>query len=279
LEQISVSTYHGLARKAFNEWATLAAPTNQSDYNERPEDLLFEALDSIKRSPEKVAKFLFDAVIVDEGQDFKSDYWIPVSDLLKDPITGVFYVFFDDNQRIYEQISHIPISKEQQPLVLSDNCRNTKSIFSTLQKFTNTSIETRCIGPEGRSVEYVSAQNDDEVHKALRSLLHDLVVNRGANASQIVVLTPRAKTNSLWKDGLKLGNYSLKWDALISNNYNIKVSTIQSFKGLESPIVILTEMQYAFVEAREQLAYVGISRARNHLIVIGDMPSLQESEK
>jgi superfamily I DNA and/or RNA helicase len=24
---------------------------------------------------------------------------------------------------------------------------------------------------------------------------------------------------------------------------------------------------------------VGISRARNHLIVIGDMPSLQESEK
>jgi superfamily I DNA/RNA helicase len=270
--KIRVSTFHGLVRTAFNEWAELPAPTKQSDYLEKAEDLLFEALESIKKNPEKADKYLFDAVIVDEGQDFTSDHWIPIPDLLKDSVTGVLYVFFDDNQRIYEQLSHIPVSKEQVPLVLSDNCRNTKSIFAALQKYTNTSIETRCIGPEGRSVKFLPAQNDAEAQKALRSLLHELTIDQGAQPSQIVVLTPRREANSLWKDGLKLGNYFLKWDALSSDNRHIKVSTIHSFKGLESPIVILTEMDHAFAESREQLAYIGISRARNHLIVIGKMP-------
>ena len=51
---------------------------------------------------------LFDPIIVDEAQDFEDTWWIPLPDLLKEPDNGVFYVFFDDNQRIYTQISNGP---------------------------------------------------------------------------------------------------------------------------------------------------------------------------
>jgi len=30
------------------------------------------------------------------------------SDLLRDPDDGVFYVFFDNNQRLYKQIGNVP---------------------------------------------------------------------------------------------------------------------------------------------------------------------------
>jgi len=216
--------------------------------------------------------------IVDEGQDFDSSYWIPVPELLKDPVTGVLYVFFDINQRIYTQLSNIPVSKEQPPLVLSDNCRNTKAIFEILRKYTNTSIDTTCIGPNGRPVEYIPASDDAETQKVLRSTLHDLIDKKGAISSQIIVLTPRNEDNSLWKEGLMLGNYKLTWHPNNLSQRQIRVSTIHSFKGLECPIVILTEMKFAYPEAREQLTYIGVSRARNHLIIIGELPNTEGSE-
>ncbi|PJF27182.1 MAG: hypothetical protein CUN52_14885, partial [Phototrophicales bacterium] len=47
---------------------------------------------------------------------------------------------------------------------------------------------------------------------------------------------------------------------------------IYSYKGLESSVVILTELDKAKDEVRDILIYVGISRAKNHVIVIGDLP-------
>lgn len=272
---ITVSTFHKLTRIASESWADLPLHQRKSGYLQKPEDALFDALETIHGVPEKVEKHLFDAVIVDEGQDFNSHYWIPIPELLKDPATGVLYVFFDDNQRIYTQLSNIPISKEQPPLILSDNCRNTKSIFGILREYTKTATDIRCVGPDGRPVEQVSASDDAEMRKALQSTLHSLIDERGAFSSQIIVLTPRKEENSLWKEGLKLGNYTLTWQLDSLNHRHIRVSTIHGFKGLESPIVILTEMKHAFSETHEQLAYIGVSRARNHLIIIGGLPNIE----
>ena len=43
----------------------------------------------------------YDAVIIDEGQDFDPVWWIGVEQLLKSPSEGALYIFYDDNQQIY----------------------------------------------------------------------------------------------------------------------------------------------------------------------------------
>ena len=48
----------------------------------------------------------FDAVIVDEGQDFKEDYWISISELVKED--GYFYVFYDPDQNIFKSDLKLP---------------------------------------------------------------------------------------------------------------------------------------------------------------------------
>ena len=44
--------------------------------------------------------------------------------------------------------------------------------------------------------------------------------------------------------------------------------SIRRFKGLERPVVVLVELK-SDDKRREQLLYVGASRATQHLIVIG----------
>jgi ATP-dependent exoDNAse (exonuclease V) beta subunit len=55
----------------------------------------------------------------------------------------------------------------------------------------------------------------------------------------------------------------------------VLVSSIHAFKGLESDIVILAETA-SLATSREgrMLTYVALSRAKHHLIVLGELPSL-----
>ena len=49
---------------------------------------------------------------------------------------------------------------------------------------------------------------------------------------------------------------------------DIRFSSIRGFKGLESPVVILCELEDIDDETRDQQLYVGISRARNHCVIV-----------
>jgi ATP-dependent exoDNAse (exonuclease V) beta subunit len=53
----------------------------------------------------------------------------------------------------------------------------------------------------------------------------------------------------------------------------IRLCSIYSFKGLESPVVILSELERANQDVNDALIYVGLSRARNQVLVIGDLPA------
>ena len=90
---------------------------------------------------------LFDALIVDEAQDFEDTWWIALTEILKSPEKGVMYVFFDDNQQLYQQISNIPITSPPFPLV--DNCRNTQNIHAAMQPYA-IKLDGICSGGENR---------------------------------------------------------------------------------------------------------------------------------
>jgi hypothetical protein len=128
---ILVTTFHGLVGHT-GGWAGLNKGRDMGwdEFTEKAPDLLMDYL-AIIRTPKSGAQDkLFDAIIVDEAQDFEDTWWLPLPDLLKDPEQGIFYVFFDNNQRLYAQISNIPM--EGEPFYLDENCRNTRHIHASL---------------------------------------------------------------------------------------------------------------------------------------------------
>ena len=76
---------------------------------------------------------LFDAIVVDEAQDFGDLWWTSVLACLKDPVGGKLYAFMDKAQRVFSREGEVPI--DLPPYPLDENIRNTKRIaqlFSSL---------------------------------------------------------------------------------------------------------------------------------------------------
>jgi len=74
----------------------------------------------------------YDAIVCDEGQDFREEFWVPLELLLTDYDSSPLYVFYDDNQNLYARAGTFPIRDE--PFSLTTNCRNTAPIHEAAYK-------------------------------------------------------------------------------------------------------------------------------------------------
>lgn len=212
---------------------------------------------------DKVPKF--DAIVVDEGQDFPPDGWLVVESLLRHASQGILYVFYDDNQALYADMQP-DIFEALQPIRLTENWRNTKPIFDVVSRFYASQDVPECLGPSGQPVE-VRTVPDSQLGPVLRSTLHELVHTEQIPPSDIIVLSPRKAATSAVPPGTRLGNFVLT-ERLDSPGNTIAFSTVHRFKGLERPVVILVEMEHAYPEKRSELFYIACSRARSHLVVL-----------
>jgi hypothetical protein len=76
------------------------------------------------------------------------------------------------------------------------------------------------------------------------------------------------------KEGKRMGNLSLTWQPP-ADPACVLCSSIPAFKGLESAAVILTELDRMRPEVRDEQLYVGTSRARSHLVILGPLPTAE----
>lgn len=100
-----------------------------SQYMEPADSELDAAFSRIVESNEK-----YDAIIVDEGQDFRDTWWLVVEAAIKDVDEGILYIFYDDNQALYLFGSQLKYPIQTAPFILSKNCRNTGEIFWLLRE-------------------------------------------------------------------------------------------------------------------------------------------------
>ena len=259
---IHIYTFHSLCK----EWAkkaniVLSEPdplTPQEDYFKY--DLPNSLIEAMEVVTEK-----FDAIIVDEGQDFNASWWLPLELLLNDDKNGIFYIFYDDNQILYDRRISFPINEK--PFLLKHNCRNTQKIHDIINNYYKGDYKPDCLGPLGRDIEIINVNNEKEELKALRSQVHKLVVDNNINLSDIIVLTPSNQKRSIWQENNFIGNFQVSWQ---ENNQSNKLffSTIHSFKGLEKAVVILTETHLINKKNKNNLMYIALSRATNHIILI-----------
>jgi hypothetical protein len=232
--------------------------------------------DALIEAAEARPDLKFDAVLVDEGQDFDETWWIAIQSLLADEVESIFYVFYDDNQRVYGSSPALPGELERWPL--DENVRNTRAIFKYVEYNYAGDEPITPRGPSGRTVEIRPYQTDIEMKKVLGGVLQRLLRDEHLSASDVVVLTP----NSLGKGGESalagvdsMGPVKVDVGARKSEK-NVLMSTIQEFKGREHSIVVVCELDDSFL-AREnalELAYVACSRPQHHLVLVGQPAAL-----
>jgi len=261
---IVVDSYHDLAERYACE-AGISLPTNLTSteqsiyYSETLPELFLEAIEKLGLQ--------FDAIVVDEGQDFADIWWVTLEALLPNCEDGILYVFYDENQRLFDQHGQVPIPLPH--MRLTRNCRNTRAIHDCACSYLTSGTKVTCDAPIGRTPVHVPVQPGEEI-TALKAVLHDLTNAEGIPLDEIVLLTPRSERTSLYKEGARIGNVELTWHEGGPNR--LRCRSIASYKGLESPVVILAEPDRAHTGKEKVHLHVGLTRAQYHLVVLGTLP-------
>ena len=267
IDGLVCDTFHGfcedMAMKAGVELPTYGPTDAPPEYfNEMLPAALEEALT-------KLPDERFDAILVDEGQDFHAD-WLALLELAQTTEhEGVFFMFYDKMQGIYRRDFEPP--SDMVEIVFDANLRNTRTIHEfAMGAHEWDQAEAR--GPEGRPVELIAAENPKGVERELSRVLHRLVREEGVATSDIAVLSGRARGHSSLAGVERVGAFLLGVDGA-SGAEVITFDSIHRFKGLERPVIVLIDVG-AVIEERPALAYVGITRALSHLVVIDSEETL-----
>lgn len=262
---IQVDTFHGLC----SEWCRKAripfAPTYDDDgtfWRTTAPDLLLNALDIV---PDR-----FDAVVVDEGQDFFPDWWIALEMINSDGEIGAFYVFFDPAQNLFVG-EELAIPDLGNPFDLPTNCRNTRHISATCGKIRGVDIAVHANAPEGVESIIQKLPQPDARSQAIRQFVDDWVGKGKLKPSQIAILSPFEKSKSCLGEATKIGKTPIctnpnEWRA----NNGVLLTTIRRFKGLEADAVIVTDVPNPEKTPYFSTSdfYVGCSRAKHMLVIL-----------
>jgi len=269
LSSIVVLNFHRLAYRFCTQVGIQLPISDSHDY-----DTVFA--EGLLQASEKVEQ-RYDAIIADEGQDFDDSWWVALLALLCSEEDGYFYVFYDDNQRIYGRHSSYPVPPDHQ-YSLTINCRTTQKIHHKVIEYYSAGEQPTCKGPLGREIEQINvAPTAQAERKALLTLLQQLTQVEHIPLDDIVLLSPVSKDRSHFPDGFRLGAFRLNWQLEGPPLRNaLDCCSIFSFKGLERAVVILAELdKIQHTAEREQLIYVAFSRAKQHLIVLGNLPATE----
>ena len=206
----------------------------------------------------------FDALVVDEAQDFLPLWWQAIHSLLVDPERAIRYLFFDDAQQI--RLDAAPVEGAEEALVLSTNWRNTQAIHRHLLHVAPQMAGARCVAPVGVPVEIEPLR--PHAKNALRRVLARVCGEGGVRPEDVVILTAfSAKHSQFWKSASEFAPYRL---TLENEPGCVRLLGINAFKGMEAPVVILTEVNADTTGNAKQMHYIGASRAMHHLIVLDD---------
>lgn len=207
----------------------------------------------------------YDAIVVDEGQSFKNDWWALLEMMLKDKEKGYFYIFFDHLQRIYRETEN-RVPGEEQPIPLNYNLRNTARIHQYATKYLPKDLLPKCNNIEGEPL-WISFYDDEKsMKKLLRRYLQKLIIKEGISAKDIIILTPKGIEKTALKVDEQLGGFRL---TSVEKNEpeRIRFTSIPKFRGMERQVVILVEFDES-VREMESNFYLGASRAKTKLVIL-----------
>ncbi|MEI7543387.1 MAG: NERD domain-containing protein [Mycobacteriaceae bacterium] len=200
----------------------------------------------------------FDSIVIDEAQDFADSWWEPILAALRDPDTGGVYLFSDEGQRVFDRKGTPPVPLV--PLILEQNIRNTRQIAKAFEPLVDHPM--RFLGANGPDVRFVSCTPEDAFDVGDDQI--EALLAEGWRPEDVALLTTGSRhPEQIARQGQ--GNTAY-WDSFWDAE-QVFYGHVLGFKGLERrAVVLVVNDKAAFQRSRERL-YVGLSRARDQLVV------------
>ncbi|MFP3426257.1 NERD domain-containing protein [Pseudoalteromonas sp. SIMBA_162] len=205
----------------------------------------------------------YDAIIIDEGQDFGDDRIVALYQLLREESSQWLY-FGDSKQDLYGQSTNETLGAEV-TFRLYHNCRNTELVNSATNKVCSGIVKPMPGVPKGE-LPLISICKTEHMAQKAWELIHDLSPDGGA-----VILSPFKLDNSCMKASTKAFNLNLTEDiSKLNESGFVYFSTIKSFKGLEAKhvIIIHADKPDLNIALTKEDLYVAFTRAVSRLDII-----------
>jgi len=259
-----VGEYHALGRS----WG---APSGPDESDRSPGAVDFWEV----RLPQRMAELAralpdghrFDTVVVDEAQDFADSWWPALLSALRDEESGGLYAYSDEGQRVFARFGGPPL--QLVPIVLDHNLRNTVQIADCFNPLT--SMPMRLMGGDGPKVKLVECPSaealgcaDDEV---------DVLLAAGWRPEDVALLVTGSRhPEQTERQGAGQASY---WESFWDKD-QVFYGHVLGFKGLERRAVVLAVNEWVPHERSRERLYVGLSRARDQLVVVGDPAYIEQ---
>jgi len=290
-KNITFKHFHGFCNDILID---LSVPKPHEDYLNKIVPVVENAI-----SNKNIDKFKFDAILIDEGQDYKWEWYNLLSKFLNERDELLFVC--DENQNIYGRelswIDNMRNVKFRGPWrELNTVHRLPKKIGNLANKFSETfnldqSIEieeyaqlTLFEKPPIFKWENIKPENWlQSVMDAYESIKHQQIDLGEGHASDIVILLPTRKmgmkaVESFKKHKIEVNHvfeveeqakYHRHKKAFWLGDSRLKISTIHSFKGWEAiHVIMLIPTRWNGDENLDHLVYTAMTRTRKNLIVL-----------
>ena len=262
--QVTVSTFSSFAKRQIeredpNWWEAQTHKGNDFWHIELPIKLFELPRDRLPR---------FDSIIVDEGQDFKPEWYEFLQQLLRPSENSHYVVLLDEKQDIFGHWKDFPCRPNPARKILTKNCRNTRMIVEFLNRNFPTGMSSFDWSPIGTQViERRVGDEEDEV-KQITTDVHYLTTKEKISVGAIVILVNPSKEGSALRNVMKIDRFELAstYNRYDSNSDKLHYSTIEVFKGLEADVILLS-LRNVDPKQVPKAIYVQGSRAK-HLLYI-----------
>ncbi len=202
----------------------------------------------------------YDAIFVDEAQDFTSEWATIVKKLLVDEKNSRLGVFFDDVQVLREDSFGDGFGIDEAPYLLRENIRNTANIYNWVADKTNLGTDMIANPVEGPTPVTEMVSESGQLILLLETLFRRYLEEEYLKNDCLVIITDnKEKFLREFPDGIA------KWkfvDGPTCSETEIGVYSIEEYKGLESNMVIYIHD----TSATENMNYIAYTRAKYYLI-------------
>jgi superfamily I DNA/RNA helicase len=253
---ITAGTYHDYCIARLDAAGRLPAGERNDDfYNRAIPEAFYELV-----SKDDVR---YDALVIDEGQDFRADYWISISCLLRDD--GFFYIFYDPDQNVFGTEMDFPI--DGPPFTLTQNCRNTKAICDYVSRYASREMRASDRSPAGVPVQVSVNPSAAGRRRKVGAILQELVNEQGLSPDSIVILGGHRIDGTSLPPGSRVGDFTVV-EGGGKGPRTVRYHTYMKFKGCEADAVILLDVDPSDSRWSDRAVYTTASRAKHVLYVV-----------
>lgn len=249
LANVHFATFDGFVREIIGPNGTLKEAEN---------DLVIYLLDD--------GSLPYTHLIIDEAQDFETDWLEALAYKFRD---GIFYVFYDRNQLIQrEDLGWLDSSPCR--LALTRNCRNTNEVARVAYRAGGISVSPT-LGLSGPKPSLWSVDSTSDAIETTRKLLEAAMKVAKVAPEDLAILTLEAlQSESPWH------KLSLQGVAISDRPKAgcVTLTTVRKFKGLEASLVVVADADFRNADDPDwrRRLYVACSRARQAVHIISSTP-------